>query len=197
MFKGISLEGTLREQRLEMASSTANWLSEFTPARVLVQSLDGHSSQQRLTPKGSFAGHTQQTQWDRLHALYFCSYALWTYLTIPFLYTYPGFQTEELPEWEENGEVWRRLKVTFPESIASHSREQISYFGQDGLLRRHDYTVDVMGGARGANYASNYQEVGGIMVPMTRSVFAYDDSGKKVDSPLLVSIDFGEMEWKT
>jgi hypothetical protein len=30
--------------------------------------------------------------------------------------------------WQENGEVWQRLKVTFPESIASHSREQISCF---------------------------------------------------------------------
>ncbi|WP_181448467.1 hypothetical protein [Paraburkholderia phytofirmans] len=110
--------------------------------------------------------------------------------TIPFLYTLPGFKTEELPEWEEDGQVWRRLKVTFPESIVIHSREQISYFGEDGLLRRHDYTVDVMGGASGANYASNYRDIGGIIVPTERRVYAYDDSGQKVDNPLLVSIDF-------
>lgn len=124
-------------------------------------------------------------------------YALWTYLTLPFLYTYPDFRTEELPDWKENGEVWRRLKVTFPDSIASHTCEQISYFGEDGLLRRHDYTVDVMGGARGANYASDYRNVHGVMVPMSRRVFAYDESGRKIDEPLLVSIDFRDIRFKT
>ena len=46
---------------------------------------------------------------------YFNSYALWTYLTIPFLYTYPGFITEELEPWYEDGEIWRTLRATFPE----------------------------------------------------------------------------------
>lgn len=90
---------------------------------------------------------------------------MWTYLTIPFLYTYPGFVTEELPPWREDGETWRPLKATFPDSVASHSREQVSYFGEDGLLRRHEYTVDVMGGAGGVNYALDYRDVDGILVP--------------------------------
>src|SRR5437899_3272103 len=75
--------------------------------------------------------------------------ALWTYFTIPILYTYPGFVAEELPPWEENGETWRPLAALFPEEIASHAQKQISYFGPDGLLRRHEYTVDVLGGAKG------------------------------------------------
>jgi len=37
---------------------------------------------------------------------------------------------------QENGEQWRPLKVIVPDSIASHSREQVAYFGPDGLLRR-------------------------------------------------------------
>jgi hypothetical protein len=37
------------------------------------------------------------------------------------------------------------LKAIFPDNIASHTREQISYFGQDGLLLRHEYVVDIMG----------------------------------------------------
>jgi hypothetical protein len=28
--------------------------------------------------------------------------------------------------------MWRRLKVTFPDSIATHSTVQIFYFGSDG-----------------------------------------------------------------
>lgn len=197
MFSGLELEASLDRQLVSMSSQTSGWKGEFMPHLVRVESLDQQSVEERAAPRTSYEGHTQQTQWDRLHALYFCSYALWTYLTIPFLYTSPGFKTEELGEWKENGETWRRLKATFPDSIASHSREQISYFGEDGLLRRHDYTVDVMGGARGANYASNYHYVGGIMMPMTRRVFAYDDAAQKIDDPLLVSIDFREIAWQT
>jgi len=49
----------------------------------------------------------------------FSGYALWTYLTQPFLYAYPGFVAEEIPPWKENGETWRRLKVIFPDNVAA------------------------------------------------------------------------------
>lgn len=197
MFRNIDLAVDLDPvtQHVAMTSPDSGWKGDFAPDRIAITTLHGDAVEERHAPRTAFDGHTQMTPWDRLHALYFCSYALWSYLTIPFLYTYPGFQTEELSTWQENGETWRRLRVTFPDSVTSHSREQISYFGEDGLLRRHDYTVDVMGGARGANYASNYRDVGGIVVPMSRRVFAYDDAGRKIDEPLLVSIDFHDIAW--
>ncbi|HWT35769.1 MAG TPA: hypothetical protein VN289_05770 [Paraburkholderia sp.] len=196
MFRALQLEASLQQQHVEMMSQTAGWKGTFTPDSVRIESPGQHGVEARQSPRASFDGHTQQTPWDRLHALYFSSYALWSYLTIPFLYTLPGFQTEELPPWEENGETWRRLKVTFPDSVVSHSREQISYFGADALLRRHDYTVDVMGGASGANYAAEYRNVDGIMVPMSRRVYAHDESHRRIDEPLLVSIDFQEIAWR-
>jgi hypothetical protein len=110
----------------------------------------------------------------------FTSYALWTYLNLPFLYTYPGFVTEEIEPRRENGEEWRRLKATFPETIASHSGVQTTYFGPDGLMRRHDYTVEVLGGATGANYSTDYKEFQGIKVPTIRRVYAYDGNGPKI-----------------
>jgi hypothetical protein len=195
MFRRLQLEADLQQQRVELISEIAGWKGSFTPDLVRIES-PGQHVEERKAPRASYEGHTQQTPWDRLHSLYFASYALWCYLTIPFLYTLPGFQTEELSAWQENGETWRRLKVTFPDSIVGHSREQVSYFGEDGLLRRHDYTVDVMGGACGANYAAEYRNVEGIMMPMSRRVFAYDASGRKVDEPLLVSIDFQDIAWR-
>lgn len=195
LFHDIELDANLRSQYVAITAPAAGWRGTFTPELVRISSLDGNANDELREPRASYQGHTQQTPWDRLHALYFTGYALWTYLTIPFLYTYPGFRTEELPEWKEDGEVWRRLKVTFPDTVASHSREQISYFGEDGLLRRHDYTVDVMGGAQGANYASDYRDVNGIIVPASRRVFAYDEAGSKVDEPLLVSIDFRRIDF--
>jgi hypothetical protein len=49
---------------------------------------------------------------------------------------------------EVDGETWRRLKVTFPGHIKTHGRQQILCFGPDGLLRRHDFTIDIFGGIR-------------------------------------------------
>ena len=130
-----------------------------------------------------------------LHVVYFASYALWSYLTIPFLYTYPGFVSEEIAPWEEDGEQWRALRVTFPDTIVSHTRNQVSYFGPDGLLRRHEYTVDVLGNAPGLNYASDYRVANGLVVPYRRRVFAYDSEKRKVLEPLLVAIDIHQIEF--
>ncbi len=124
---------------------------------------------------------------------YFVGEALWTYLNTPFLYTHDGFLSEEISSIQVEGETWRRLKVTFPDNVKSHSKEQISCFGPDGLLRRHDYTVDILGGATGLNYASDYRDVDGIIVPTKRRVYAYEGDYRLVKEPLLVAIDIGEI----
>ncbi len=54
---------------------------------------------------------------------------MWTYLNTPFLFALDGVKTEEIEPWRENGETWRRLKVTFPPNIASHSTVQTFFFG--------------------------------------------------------------------
>jgi len=42
----------------------------------------------------------------------------------------------------------------------------------------------------GANYACDYADIGGIMMPMRRRVYGYDDEKHKIPEPLLVAIDF-------
>jgi hypothetical protein len=74
------------------------------------------------------------------------------YLNTPFHYANEGFVTEEVASIQVESETWMRLKVTFPANVKSHTREQISCFGPDGLLRRHDYTVDILGGATGRSW---------------------------------------------
>ena len=76
------------------------------------------------------------------------------------------------------------LQVSFPGGCAAHTRRQYSYFGEDGLLRRHLYTVDVLGGAQGANYASEYRAVNGVRLATRRRVVAYDDVSLKGVSSL-------------
>lgn len=165
----------------------------FQPNLLVWEDRDGTILASRDHPREAFRGHDAGSAWDALHLAYFTSYAVWTYLHLPFLYASAGFLVEEIEPWQEDGEEWRRLKVSFPETVASHSREQITYFGRDGLMRRHDYSVDVLGGATGANYSSGYKEFQGIMMPTTRRVYAYDAKGVKVAEPLLVSIDIADI----
>jgi hypothetical protein len=167
----------------------------FVPSRLTLETLGGNVIESRDNPRAAFVGQTAGTPWDNLHVAYFSSYALWTYFNSPFLYTLPGFETQEIASWHENGETWRRLKVIFPDTVASHVKEQITYFGPDGLMRRHDYTVEILGGATGANYALNYREFQGIKVPTTRRIFAYDENLQKVPDPVLVSIDVANVRF--
>jgi hypothetical protein len=167
--------------------------SVFEPNRIAMEKVNGTPIEVRDDPEESFKGQKLETPWDDLHVAYFQGEALWTYLTTPFLYTYDGFITEEISPIQVDGETWRRLKVTFPESVKSHTREQISCFGPDGLLRRHDYTVDILGGATGLNYASEYRNVSGIVIPTKRRIYAYEGNYVPVMEPLLVSIDMGEI----
>ena len=153
----------------------------------------GRVAGEREHPARGYESPTLETPWDRFDVAYFASEAVWTYLTSPFVYTYPGFATEEIAPWHEGGEVWRRLQVTFPDYIFTHTKTQITYFGPDGLMRRHDYTVDILGGATGANYPTDYLEVQGLMIPTKRRIYAYDQDRRRVPEPLLVSLDFSNL----
>ena len=158
----------------------------FEPNRIVIETMSGTLIEARDNPEASFEGQQRETPWDDIHVAYFVGEALWTYLNTPFLYTHDGFITEEIPSIQVEGEIWRRLKVTFPDNVKSHSEEQISCFGPDGLLRRHDYTVDILGGATGLNYASDYRDVDGIIVPTKRRMYAYEGDYQLVKEPLLV-----------
>jgi len=119
VLKDIRIELPLHEERLITHFVGQNKRFVFTPDQVSVEDEQGHPIENRDDPRCAFEGQSYETPWDDLHVAYFDSYALWTYLTIPFLYTYPGFVTEELPPWQEEGEEWRRLKAVFPENIAA------------------------------------------------------------------------------
>jgi hypothetical protein len=165
----------------------------FEPQNIVMEKVDGIVIHSRDNPEESFKGQLRETPWDDLHVGYFVGEALWTYLNTPFLYTQPGFVTEEISPIQVEAETWRRLNVIFPDHVKSHTREQISCFGPDGLLRRHDYRVDILGGATGLNYASEYRNVDGIVIPTRRRVYAYEGDYQKVPEPLLVKIDMGEI----
>lgn len=165
----------------------------FEPDRVLNEKKDGTFIETRDEPERSFENQPPGAPWDNVQVAYFSGEALWTYLNTPFLYTRPGFETEEIEPIDADGEKWRRLKVIFPDRVKSHIREQILCFGPDGLPRRHDYTVDILGGATGLNYASDYVDADGIMVACQRPVHAYEGDYQIVKDPVLVAIDMSKI----
>ena len=193
VLKEIRMEAELRSQQLTTYRVGEDKRFAWKPNSVAIETVDGHVLSRFDDPRTAFEGQVLETPWEDVHVTYFSSEAMWTYLTIPFLYTYPGFAVEMLPTWHEDGEEWRPLKATFPDSFTSHTREQISYFGKDGLLRRHEYTVDILGGAQGVNYAYDYRDFDGIMVPTTRRVFSYDAAKRKTPGLPLVTIDIKDV----
>ncbi|MFD7406024.1 hypothetical protein ACFV7R_25840 [Streptomyces sp. NPDC059866] len=196
IFDRASVRVGLRRQYTSHYPFTAPGLrTSFTAERVAVETDQGEVRSERLAPRNAFTGHTLETPWDDLHVAYFAGYAMWTYLTSPFTFVSPGFLTEELPPVREEGETRRRLKVTFPEDIATHCREQVFYFDEAGLLRRHDYTAEVINAGPAAHYSFDHAEFGGIMVPTRRRVHPLREDGVVLRDFELVTIDIADVRF--
>jgi hypothetical protein len=163
------------------------------PRRVAIETPAGKVIEELLNPRDSFKGHTLETPWNNLQLAYFAGCAMWTYLNTPFLLASPGIEAEELEPWKEKGDSWRRLKVKFPASIVTHSTEQTLYFDQRGLLKRHDYDVEIAGGTSGAHYVEDFVEVSGILFPTKRRIFPRQPDGKSLSEPVVVSIDLSNI----
>ncbi|HEV8627948.1 MAG TPA: hypothetical protein VG034_26225 [Acidimicrobiia bacterium] len=164
--------------------------TDFTPDRIAIEKLDGQVVAERRDPRASFAGHELTTPWDALQRAYFNGYALWIYLTTPFVLALPGVSVSEIAPVQENGEEWAGLQADFPAEIATHSRLQEFYFGPDHLLRRHDYRVDVAGGFPAVQYVGDIVEADAIRLPTKRRAYHADTE------QLMVSIDLSDIHFE-
>lgn len=179
------------------AAAAPGQRSIYDPARTAIVADDGSLVGEREAPREAFAGHEVTTTWDAQNLVYFCGYAMWTYMTTPFLLTRPGFEVEEIEPWDGEGELWRRLRVRFPSDVPSHSSEQTFYFDEAGLLRRQDYSVEVMGsfgGASSANYADQPREFDGLIYPTRRRVYRIGEDNLPVRDTVLVAIDILDVD---
>lgn len=161
----------------------------YTPDRVAIERQDGEVVIERTSPRAAFAGQGPETPWDSIHVLYFAGYAMWNYLTAPYLLTRPGVAVAELEPYED----WRRLRVGFPGTIATHSVEQVFYYDNAGLLRRHDYAPEILGGVPAAHLSENHVTASGLVFPTHRSVVPAGEGGRALPEPLLITIDLDEV----
>ena len=170
-----------------------DWRMVFTPDRVAIETKDGALVQERLNPRAAFEGHTLSTVWDPLHLAYFNGYARWTYLNTPFLLALPGVDVTEIEPWNEGAERWRGLRARFPDGFAGHSAVQEFYFGDDRLLRRHDYRLEIGGNVPIAQYVHDLVKTdGGFWFPTKRRAYARATDRSPIRDVLLISIDLSD-----
>ena len=114
--------------------------------------------------------------------------AAWNYFTAPFVLTEPGVEAREIEPWQEDGQTWRRLSVTFPE--ATHNREQVFYYDHDFYQRRMDCQPVVTGNPI-AHYTHNPQYFDGFLFYTLRLVHlrAADNVADRNFAPITIDIE--------
>ncbi len=106
-----------------------------------------------------------------------------------------GVRVEETESWREGSEMWRVLRAYFPASIETHSLVQDFFFGEDLMLRRHDYNVNIAGGFAAAQLTSDYTVANGIRLPTKRRAYTRGPDRMPILEMLMVSIDISDVSF--
>lgn len=188
-----SVYTSVRRQHAVVAPfGSPDWHLDWSPERVAIETELGGVVAERADPRAAFAGHTLETPWDPLHAAYFTGYAMWLYHALPFVLAAPGVEVEEIAPVLQDGVRLRGLLARLPPALHSHTRVQRFYFDPAGLLRRHDYDVDVLGGAAAGHLLGDYVEVEGFQFPTRRRVHPRLPDGSLVRDIETIRIDLSE-----
>lgn len=161
--------------------------------RVAIETDDGRVLEERRAPRSKYDAFAPEEPWDLLHLMYFCGYAAWNYLTTPFIFTYPGFQVNEIDPWDEGGETWRRLHVIFSPDIPTHCPEQTFYFDEGGLLRRLDYHSEVIASLPAAHYLYDHKAFSGLVMPTKRRALRRLPDNTSSPAPVFVELEFTDI----
>lgn len=186
-FKDVIAEGSTRTQSVRFTGITGGQgCASFQPDSVTIESLDGETLRTWRNPQLEFSDHATHPLADELHLVFFCGFAIWSYLTTPFLLARPDVVIEELPPWHENGALWHRLRARFPSEIVTHNSEQIFYFDERALQRRVDH--DLLG-TRVADYSWAHQTFSDITVPTLRRSQMLRPDGIVIAKPALIDVE--------
>ena len=169
-----------------------DWSGVWTPTHVRI--LDGNGSlvAERHNPRAFFSRIGRQFRWDKLDLLYFAGYALWNYLSFPFILEEPGVTVIESESVE--GEASGRLVARFDDDVPTHSKFQTFHVDKSGLLNRHDYTADVIGRwAKAANFCLATEWVDGLRFYTRRRVYPRVGVQTVLPFPTLIWIEIDDI----
>jgi hypothetical protein len=155
---------------------------------VEIRDSAGSVLQTRTNPREAFGHWRRLFRWDAMDFAYFSNYAMWNYLTLPFLLLHPAVTVEASENAAPVGVT--RLKVGFPTTLPTHSPTQELYFDPSGRLFRHDYTAEVVGSwAKAVHLCDRYRQFGGLWLPTKRRVYPKGPFNRALPFPTLVAID--------
>lgn len=174
------------------------WRGTWTPSHVQIVDDQGALIAQRHHPRANFSRFGKQWHWDKLDLLYFAGYALWNYLSFPFLLATADVTTEETMDSTGAPAALRQLTARFSDAVPTHSSIQTFHIGPDGLLVRHDYTADVIGHwATAANFCLASQQVSGLRFYTRRRVVPRLGGKIVLPGPTLVWIEIDDLSVHT
>lgn len=123
--------------------------------------------------------HPSGLRWTTDDIAAFAAAALWTYVSFPYV----------LPSVDVDiDEHRKRIHVTIPDTIRTHSPQQTIHIDPSGLIERHDYTALAFGRLATATQSlSDYIDVDGLLLATRRRVHPRIWPNRR--RPLLVWID--------
>jgi hypothetical protein len=143
----------------------------------------------RYRAREHFRGWIAQVRWDDLDLLYFAGYALWNYLSFPFLLCLDGVETTFVA-----GAGRTLLEVNFPPGFPTHCSRQFFHLDREGLLLRHDYVAEVFGKwAAAANFCRKSEAVDGLRLYARRRVVPSLGRSASLPFPTLVWIELDDI----
>src|SRR5512139_807872 len=90
--------------------------------RMEIRDASGNVLQARKNPREAFRTFRHLLYWDTLDFAYFCSYAMWNYLTMPFLLLSPGVEVDAAGS-NTPGDL-KKLTARFPKGFPTHCEKQ-------------------------------------------------------------------------
>jgi hypothetical protein len=149
---------------------------------VRLEDTDGNIIDERKEARSYFTFGRRFFWWDDLDMAYFANYAFWNY------YTLPNLLLNEKIVWTEITDGV--LQAQFPDTIPTHNKIQTFYFDADtGLLRQHNYTVDIISPlATAANVVVSHEKSGSSIFAAKRVVSPMGFNKKSIGFPVLIAI---------
>ncbi len=164
----------------------------FGDELIEIVDMSGNVLQSRSRPREAFRQLRRFFRWDTLDFAYFSSYAMWGYMTAPFLFLHEGVDVSASIEPGRDG--YTKLEVRFPQTIPVHCASQEFYFDNERHLHRLDYTAEVVGSwAKAAHFCESYRQFAGLSLPTRRRVYPKLLFNKPMKWLTLVAIDIHDV----
>lgn len=170
-----------------------DYVGRWTPSRVQLWDSERALVAERHNPRESFNKLVKNVRWDKLDMLYFAGYALWNYLSFPFILDSSFVTLSESHALADKG--LDTLSANFAPWLATHSMKQAFHVNAQRHLVRHDYTADVIGSwANATNYCVASEVVSGLRFYTRRKVFPRFGARIVMPFPTLVWIELDDIE---